>query len=64
MRCRQGRLPQPRHHRPLPQHPRDALRFEVRAFGVDVGVIESGLIRSGSAKAAAAQMDATAEGDS
>ncbi len=34
----------------------DALRFEVRGFGVDVVVIEPGLIRSGFGKAAVGQM--------
>jgi NAD(P)-dependent dehydrogenase (short-subunit alcohol dehydrogenase family) len=34
----------------------DALRFEVRGFGVDVILIEPGLIRSGFSKAATAQM--------
>ncbi len=35
----------------------DALRFEVRGFGVSVVLIEPGLIRSGFSKAATAQMD-------
>lgn len=34
----------------------DALRFEVRAFGVDVVLIEPGLIRSGFSEAAVGQM--------
>ncbi len=40
----------------------DALRFEVRGFGVDVAVIEPGLIRSGFGKAATAQMNIPAVG--
>jgi NAD(P)-dependent dehydrogenase (short-subunit alcohol dehydrogenase family) len=35
----------------------DALRFELRGFGVDVIVIEPGLIRSGFSNAAVAQME-------
>lgn len=35
----------------------DALRFEVRGFGVDVVVVEPGLIRTGFSKAATAQMN-------
>lgn len=35
----------------------DALRFEVRGFGVDVVIIEPGLIRSGFSKAAVGQMN-------
>lgn len=35
----------------------DALRFEVRGFGVDVVLIEPGLIRSGFAEAAVSQME-------
>ena len=41
----------------------DALRFEVRGFGVDVVIIEPGLIRSGFSKAATAQMNLPAVGE-
>jgi NAD(P)-dependent dehydrogenase (short-subunit alcohol dehydrogenase family) len=34
----------------------DALRFEVRGFGIDVVIVEPGLIKSGFAEAAVAQM--------
>lgn len=40
----------------------DALRFEVRGFGVDVVVIEPGLIRSGFGDAAASRMEGAADG--
>ncbi len=40
----------------------DALRFEVQGFGVDVVVIEPGLIRTGFAQAASDAMPAQAEG--
>ncbi len=39
----------------------DALRFEVRGFGIDVIVIEPGLIKSGFAEAAAAAMKGDGE---
>ncbi len=35
----------------------DALRFEVKGFGVDVVIVEPGLIKSGFSEAALAQMD-------
>jgi NAD(P)-dependent dehydrogenase (short-subunit alcohol dehydrogenase family) len=37
----------------------DALRFEVRGFGIDVVLIEPGFVRTGFADAAAASMDAS-----
>src|SRR5215831_7353871 len=40
----------------------DALRFEVRAFGVAVVLIEPGLIKSSFAEAAVGQMDIPADG--
>lgn len=39
----------------------DALRFEVRAFGVDVIVVEPGIIRTGFADAVAANMPGTGD---
>jgi NAD(P)-dependent dehydrogenase (short-subunit alcohol dehydrogenase family) len=41
----------------------DALRFEVAAFGVDVVLIEPGLIRSGFSEAAVSAMDGVASAD-
>lgn len=41
----------------------DALRFEVRGFGVSVVLIEPGLIKSGFSEAAVAQMDPAQAGD-
>jgi NAD(P)-dependent dehydrogenase (short-subunit alcohol dehydrogenase family) len=41
----------------------DALRFEVRGFGVDVVVIEPGLIRTRFGETAAGSIDAAAEAD-
>src|SRR5437763_1772230 len=38
----------------------DALRFEVRGFGIDVVLIEPGFVRTGFADAVAASMDARA----
>ncbi len=39
----------------------DALRFEVRAFGIDVIVVEPGIIRTGFADAVAANMPGTVD---
>lgn len=41
----------------------DALRFEVRGFGIDVVVIEPGLIKSGFSEAALGEMDVAAGED-
>jgi NAD(P)-dependent dehydrogenase (short-subunit alcohol dehydrogenase family) len=41
----------------------DALRFELRGFGVDVVLIEPGLIKTRFGETAAGSIDATAEGD-
>ncbi len=41
----------------------DAMRFEVRGFGVDVVVIEPGLIKTGFADAALGSMEATDDGE-
>jgi NAD(P)-dependent dehydrogenase (short-subunit alcohol dehydrogenase family) len=41
----------------------DALRFEVKGFGVDVVVIEPGLIRTGFAEVAAESIETTTGGD-
>jgi len=41
----------------------DALRFEVRSFGVDVIVIQPGLIRTGFAEAASQNLGGTGTGD-
>ncbi len=41
----------------------DALRFEVRGFGIQVVLIEPGLIKSGFSEAAIAQMDASSGTD-
>jgi NAD(P)-dependent dehydrogenase (short-subunit alcohol dehydrogenase family) len=40
----------------------DALRFEVRGFGIQVAIVEPGLIRSGFAEAAVGAMGAPSEG--
>jgi NAD(P)-dependent dehydrogenase (short-subunit alcohol dehydrogenase family) len=41
----------------------EALRFELRGFGIDVAVIEPGLIRTGFGEAAAGSMHAPADAD-